>query len=63
MVVTEIPEERDIQRKSTAFEKYEIHHYNGRIWLLSKISINTHTWNIILVNYDCESLGICTIYD
>ena len=63
MVVTEIPEERDIQRNSTAFEKYETHRYNGRIQLLTKISTNTHIWNIILVNYDCESLGICTIYD
>ena len=60
MVVTEIPEERDIQRNSTAFEKYETHRYNGRIWLQN---LNTHIWNIILVNYDCESLGICTIYD
>ena len=54
MVVTEIPKEKDIQRKSTAFEKYETHRYNGRIQLLRKISINTHIWNIILINYDCD---------
>ena len=54
MVVTEIPEERDIQRNSTTFEKYETNRYNGRIWLLMKISINTYIWNIILINYDCD---------